>query len=158
MRTQFLMNILLTVIWVAVTGSLEGINFLFGFVASFLVLWIINLSAKERKYFVIAPKLISFFFYFIYELFKANLEVAYEVITPKLNMKPGIIKVPLDITSDLEITILANLITLTPGTLSLDVSSDKKVLYVHAMYIHNEQEFIDSIKNGFEKRILEITR
>jgi multicomponent Na+:H+ antiporter subunit E len=73
-------------------------------------------------------------------------------------MKPGIVKVPLDAKSDLEITLLANLITLTPGTLSLGVSKDRSALYVHAMYIQSKQEFIDSIKNGFEKKLLEIMR
>ena len=73
-------------------------------------------------------------------------------------MKPGIVKVPLTIQSNLGITFLANMISLTPGTLSLDVSNDKKVLYVHAMYVTDKEEFIDSIKNGFEKRILEILR
>jgi multicomponent Na+:H+ antiporter subunit E len=60
--------------------------------------------------------------------------------------------------TNLEITLLANLITLTPGTLSLDVSDDRKVLYVHAMYLSDKQAFIDDIKNGFEKRLLEILR
>jgi len=93
----------------------------------------------------------------LYELVKANLQVAYEVITPNLNMTPGIVAVPLDISSDFQITMLANLITLTPGTLSLDVSEDKKVLYVHSMYIKDREEFIKGIKTGFEKRIIEIS-
>jgi multicomponent Na+:H+ antiporter subunit E len=101
---------------------------------------------------------VSLFFYFLYELVKANLEVAYDVATPKFYMKPGIIGVPLDAKTDLEITLLANMITLTPGTLSLDVSEDRKILYVHAMYITDRESFIRSIKDGFEKRLLEITR
>ena len=89
---------------------------------------------------------------------KANIQVAIEVVTPTHHMKPGIVSVPLDAKTDVEITFLANLITLTPGTLSLDVSTDRKVLYVHSMYVHNKQEFIDDIKNGFEKRLLAILR
>jgi len=73
-------------------------------------------------------------------------------------MEPGIIEYPLDAKSDLEITLLANVITLTPGTLSLDVSGDRKVLYVHGMYVHDKEEFIRGIKDGFEKRILKIIR
>jgi multicomponent Na+:H+ antiporter subunit E len=68
------------------------------------------------------------------------------------------VRVPLDAESDLEITLLANLISLTPGTLSLDVSDDKKVLYVHSMYIEDKEEFIHGIKNGFERRLLELLR
>lgn len=158
MRSRFLSNILLTFIWVALTGSFELLNFVFGFVLSFLILRVITIGKGKSKYFTILPKVIAFVFFFLYELFKANLQVAYDVVTPKFYMKPGIIKVPLDAKTDLEITLLANLISLTPGTLSLDVSNDKKVLYVHGMYVSNKEKFIQGIKQGFEKRLLEILR
>ena len=156
MKTKFVANILLTVIWVALTGNFSLINYIFGFVLSFFILWVISKEKKKSTYFTLVPKVIGFVFYFLFELVKANLEVAYEVITPKLKMTPGIVKVPLKIQSDIGITLLANLISLTPGTLSLDVSDDKKVLFVHAMYIKDKDEFIRGIKNGFEKRLLDI--
>lgn len=158
MKIQFLLNLVLTIVWVFLTGSLEFVNFLFGFILSFLVLWLISRKQENRKYFVIAPRLISFFFFFLYELLKANIQVAHDVITPKFYMQPGIVAFPLAAKSDLEITILANVISLTPGTLSLDVSDDKKTLYIHAMYVNDKEEFIQDIKNGFERRILSITR
>ncbi len=157
MKNRFLANLLLTFIWVALTGSFEFPNVVFGFILSFFLLWIITRGSGNVRYFKLVPRVVAFFFFFSYELIKANLQVAYEVSTPKLNMKPGIVAVPLDIKSDFEITMLANLITLTPGTLSLDVSEDKSVLYVHAMYITNKEDFIRSIKNGFEKRIMQIS-
>lgn len=158
MQGKFLANILLTIIWVFLTGSFTVVNFTFGFVISFLILWIISSKDGNTKYVRLIPKLVSFFLFFLWEVIKANVQVAYEVITPKNNMKPGIVKIPLDAKTNLEITLLANLITLTPGTLSLDVSEDKKVLYVHSMYVHNKQDFIDEIKNGFEHRLLGILR
>jgi len=158
MRNHFLLNLILTIVWVFLTGSLELVNFVFGFIVSFLVLWVISRGTKRNKYFYVAPRIISFFFFFLYELFKANFQVAADVITPKFYMKPGIVEVPLDARSNLEITLLANMISLTPGTLSLDVSDDKKVLYVHAMYIDDKDKFIKGIKNGFERRILSILR
>jgi len=158
MRVQFLLNILLAVVWVFLTGTVNATNFAFGFILSYLVLWLISSNDDKRKYFVIGPRIIGFAFYFLYELVKANLQVAAHVVTPKFYMEPGIIKYPLDAKTDLEITLLANVITLTPGTLSLDVSDDRKVLYIHAMYVSDKDEFIDSIKNGFEKRILKIVR
>lgn len=157
MKNRFLSNLLLTFVWVALTGGFNFPNILFGFLLSYFVLFIITRGRRRARYFRLVPKLIAFAFYFIYELIKANLQVAWEVSTPKLYMKPGIVGVPLDIKSDAQITFLANLITLTPGTLSLDISEDKKVLYVHSMYIKDREEFIKSIKNGFEKRILEIS-
>ena len=91
-------------------------------------------------------------------MLKANLQVAYEVMTSNLHMKPGIIKMPLDAKTDLEITLLSTLISLTPGTLVLDVSEDKTVIYIHGMYLEDREKFIQSIKNGLEKPLLEIMR
>jgi multicomponent Na+:H+ antiporter subunit E len=157
-KTRFLSNLLLSFIWLAVTGTFTFENFIFGFLLSFVLMWLITTNRREEKYFSRGPKLIGFVFFFLYELIKANLQVAYDVITPRYYMEPGIIKIPLTAKTNLEITLLANLITLTPGTLSLDVSDDRKVLYVHAMYVKDKEEFIASIKNGFERKLLEILR
>jgi multicomponent Na+:H+ antiporter subunit E len=158
MKKLLLVNMILTVVWVALTGSFVFMNFVFGFVLAFLILWLVNTDAVNRKYFRLVPSVLSFFLYFLYELVKANIQVAYDVVTPTFYMTPGIVAVPLDVKTDLEITILANVISLTPGTLSLDVSDDRKVLYVHSMYIKDRENFVKSIKNGFEKKLLNITR
>lgn len=158
MRTKFLIHMMLVFIWLALTGDFSWANFIFGFIISFVGLWQVNRNEKQKRYFKVIPQVLSFIFYFIYELTKANLQVAYEVISPPLNMKPGIVKLPLDVKTDLEITLLANVISLTPGTLSLDVSPDKRFLYVHAMYVYDKEEFIRSIKDGFERRILQIVK
>ncbi|WP_185974371.1 Na+/H+ antiporter subunit E [Litoribacter populi] len=157
-KTKLLSNILLAIIWVSLTGNFSAEGFVFGFMLSYVLLWLISTSRRDDKYFTRGPKIIAFFFFFIYELVKANLQVAYDVMTPRYYMKPGIIRIPLHAKTDLEITLLANLISLTPGTLSLDVSDDKKVLYVHAMYVSDKEAFIHSIKNGFERKLLEILR
>ncbi len=144
--------------WVFLTGSYEVSSFSFGFFIGFLIMWIIGSQKGGNKYVKILPRVISFLFYFLYAVIVANLQVAYEVMTPNLNVKPGIIKIPLDVETNVEISLLANLITLTPGTLSIDVSDDKKVLYVHTMYVDDKDKFIHDIKRGFERRILLITR
>jgi len=157
-KTKFLSNLLLSFIWVALTGTFTLEYFIFGFMLSYALMWIITTNRREDQYFKRGPKLVGFVFFFLYELVKANVQVAYDVMTPRYYMKPGIIRIPLHAKTDLEITLLANLISLTPGTLSLDVSDDKKVLYVHAMYVRDREVFVRSIKNGFEKRLLEILR
>ena len=96
--------------------------------------------------------------FFVWELILANLRVAHDVITPRHYMRPGILAVPLDAQTDLEITMLSNLITLTPGTLSLDISIDRRVLYIHAMYIDDVDEVRQKIKEGYERIILEVLR
>jgi multicomponent Na+:H+ antiporter subunit E len=158
MKNIFLLNILLTLIWAALTGKFSFGNFIFGFSLSYLILYILDQKDKPSSYFKRVPQVLGFFIFFIKELIKANIQVAYDVVTPEDYMKPGIVAVPLDAETDIEISILANLITLTPGTLSLDVSTDRKVLYVHGMYVSDKEKFISDIKNGFEKRLLNLLR
>ncbi len=111
-----------------------------------------------RKAFFQVIYLIELFFFFLWELIIASLAVAYEVVRRGHNMKPGIIAVPLDAKSDLAITIFSSLVTLTPGTLSLDVSADKSHLFVHAMYITkgDSATLAKELKNGFERRIIRV--
>lgn len=105
-------------------------------------------------------QILYFILFFLWELLAANLRVAVDILTPPHQMRPGIIAIPLDVETDAEITLLTNLITLTPGTLSLDLSADRRVLYIHTMYI--DRDDIDAarerIKSGFERRVLEVLR
>jgi multicomponent Na+:H+ antiporter subunit E len=73
-------------------------------------------------------------------------------------LRPGVIGVPLDAKTDLEITLLSILVTLTPGTLSIDVSADKRVLYIHFLDIEDVEEARRNIKNGLERQLLEVLR
>ena len=158
MQKQFLLNLLLTFVWVALTGVFLFVNFFFGFVLGYFILWTLNRNSDEKGYFKRLPKVISFLFFFVYELLLANLEVAYDLITPTFFMKPGIIRFELAAKTDMEITLLSNLISLTPGTMVLDVSDDKKVLYIHVMYVRDREKFVARIKKGFERRLLNILR
>ncbi|MCK8600371.1 Na+/H+ antiporter subunit E [Desulfoferrobacter suflitae] len=151
-----LLNLLLTIAWMALTGQFLLSNFIVGFAVAYLILWLAQVEADPSGYFARVPKMIALLTFFLWELIKANLKVAYDVLSPKWHMRPGVVAIPLELTSDLEITLLANLITLTPGTLSLDVSTDRKVLYVHSMYIDDVNEFQRQIKDGFERRIREV--
>ena len=68
---------------------------------------------------------------FLWECFKANIDVAWRVIHPQLPINPGIVRVKTSLKTDTALTFLANSITLTPGTLSVDVDKDDGLLYVH---------------------------
>ena len=158
MVKQFLMNLLLAFTWVALTGVLYYSNFLFGFAIGFFLLWLMNRNERDQRYFNRVPKIIGFVLYFLYEMVKANIQVAYDVITPKFFMKPGIVQYPMEAESDFEINMLSTMIALTPGTLVIDVSEDRKVLYIHAMYMKSKEQFIGQIKERVERRLLEIIR
>jgi multicomponent Na+:H+ antiporter subunit E len=151
----FLANILLTFVWVALTGEFIYQNFILGFALSFFVLWISTAFGRSSRYFHRLFNSVILVLFFFKELIRANLYITYDILTPTFHMRPAIVEVPLDAKTDAEITLLANLITLTPGTLSIDVSEDKKFIYVHTMYLTTKEEFINEIKNGLEKRLLE---
>jgi multicomponent Na+:H+ antiporter subunit E len=151
-------NIFLSLVWMALTGAFTFANFVVGFAVSSAVLWLTG-SRGEVAFIVYLTRFFRFvglFFFFLWELLMANLRVAYEVLTPGYQMRAAIIAIPLDANSDLEITVLANLITLTPGTLSLDVSADRKILYIHAMHVHDVEKFRKEIKVRLERRVMEV--
>lgn len=95
---------------------------------------------------------------FVRELVMSSLVVARDVLRPGARYRSAIIGVPLDLRTDAQITVLANMVTLTPGTTSLLVSDDRKTLYVHAMDTTSPEETIASIKDGFEKKVMETFR
>jgi multicomponent Na+:H+ antiporter subunit E len=147
------LNALLAIAWTAVTGQATPVNFLFGFLLGYFVLWLTWQETAPSSYFGKGPRVIGFVLFFIRELIVANLRVAYEVLTPWFTARPAIVAVPLEPQSDLEITLLALMLTLMPGSLSLDVSSDKKTLYVHNMFVSDPDSYRQEVKQNFERRV-----
>lgn len=153
---MFLLNLLLALAWALMSGSLTSESFLMGFVVGYILLWLLSGARGPTRYFKRVVQALGLLLFFVKELAKANVRVAYEVITPTLYARPGVVAVPLDIQSDGAITLLANLVTLTPGTLCLDVSTDRRVMYIHTMYVDDVEKFRREIKQGFERRIQEL--
>lgn len=149
------MNVLLAVAWAAVTGSFSLLNLAFGFVLAMGALWLIREQVGTVGYFSRAYRLILLALLFVYELFLSAFKVAKLVLTPNMDLNPGIFAFPLRLERDFEITLLANLITLTPGTLSVDVSEDGRTLFVHAIDCSDPEGACKDIADGFERRIME---
>src|SRR5690606_5663580 len=159
MTQNFLLNIMLTFVWVALTGELNYANFSFGFVLGFYILWLVNRKSNSgTEYIYKVPNIIIVILYFLYEMLKANIEVTVDVMAPNYMMKPGIIKYETGAKSDFEITMLCNMISLTSGSLVIHISDDKKFIYIHVMYIRDKQKFIDNFKRRTENKLLEILR
>jgi multicomponent Na+:H+ antiporter subunit E len=108
------------------------------------------------KLIVKAALIVKFLISFIWQMFLANIRVAYYILVPGAIAKPGVISYPLHCTSDAQITVFAVTLSLTPGTLALDVSDDKKHLYIHAMSIDDKKHLIDEIKRHLEQPIMRI--
>ena len=161
----FLFNLSLTMLltWFTVEVysdiSATGFMVLLVFGGWNVVFWLFSFFYNKEAFYK-APKVSFLIVFYLKELARASLQVAYDIVTPHDYMNPALIAVPLDAETDFEITLLASLVTMTPGTLSIDVSKDRKTLYVHATYMKSgDPEGVKrEIKEGFEKKILRITR
>lgn len=154
----YLINILLALVWTAVTGSFTLANIVFGFLLGAGALYLIREQVGSLGYFRRGMKLAALALLFLYELVLSAWRVAKLVLSPRMDLKPGIFSYPLTVDRDFEITLLANLITLTPGTLSVDVSDDRRTLYVHAIDCSDAEQLRRDIAEGFERRIMEAFR
>ncbi|MEJ8560745.1 Na+/H+ antiporter subunit E [Yoonia sp. GPGPB17] len=153
----FLLNLLLAVTWAGLWGSFTLTQLAFGFVMGFLTLWIAQpLFDGPSSYYVRAYRIVRLVLFFLYDLCVSSIRVAYDVLTPKDHSTPAILEMPLDVKSDIEILLVTNLISLTPGTLSLDVTPDRKTLIVHAMFADDPEEVIHNLKSGMERMVKEV--
>jgi multicomponent Na+:H+ antiporter subunit E len=154
----FFINLFIALGYMGVQGQFTPTAFLVGFALGYAALWITRSLYDDARYFNRAPKVARLLGFFLIELVSSNLRVLWDVITPTHISRPGIVGIPLDAESDLEILLVSNLISLTPGTLSVDLSPDHRTLYVHVMFLEDPDRFRKEIKDGVERRVLEVTR
>jgi multicomponent Na+:H+ antiporter subunit E len=154
----FLLNIFLAIGFSAVLGQFNLSGFIAGFIVGYIALWLTKPLYGQTRYFERLPRVLGLIAFFGKELLISNLRVLWDVITPKHISRPGIIGIPLDARTDVEIMLVANLISLTPGTLSMDLSEDRKVLYIHVMFLDDIDRTRQQIKQGLERRVLEVMR
>lgn len=159
--TLFAINTLLAIAWGALWGSFAPLDLLAGFLFGFAALWFARRlvgAPQETHYFRALPQAVILFVYFLKELVKSCLMVARDCIARDPRLHPAIVKLPIGPKSDLEIFLLANLITLTPGTLTLDVAEDKSHLVIHSIYAENAEALIADLQSGMEHRVAEVFR
>ena len=156
--TVFLLNTLLALVWIALTGTFTPTNYGVGFAVGFVLLWIIRRLMPPSDYFVKVPQVIGFGLFYFWEILQANVRMLWVVLAPRPPIRPAVVAIPLEARTNTEVSVLANLITLTPGTLFLDVSQDRCVMYVHALYVDDVDAFRQELKDGLERRVLEILR
>jgi multicomponent Na+:H+ antiporter subunit E len=148
-------NLLLALAWAALQGEFSLQTLVTGLVLGYLILLVlVRGGVLPSPYIGRVHRVLGLAAYFFWELVKANFRLALDVATPRFSMKPGIIALPLDATEDSQILLLSMLINTTPGSVALDVSPDRKTLYVHVMYMDTPEAARDDIKQGFERRVL----
>jgi multicomponent Na+:H+ antiporter subunit E len=151
-----LLTIVLAIGWAAATDSFTMPNLLLGVIVAAAGLFVVRRHVSRPNLLPRAFRIAGLAVTFVRELVLSALRVARLVIRPDLrtHIRPAIIAFPLKAETDAEITLLANLITLTPGTLSVDVSEDRKLLYIHAIHVTDRDAFIREIANGFERQVI----
>jgi multicomponent Na+:H+ antiporter subunit E len=147
-------SILLALAWAALRGEVSLANLLVGYAFGYVILALLarggvlpsTLATRSLR----AAGLALFF---ARELLVANLRVALDVLRPSLRIEPAVVAIPLDVTSDGEILLLSMLINITPGSVTIDLSDDRRTLYVHLMHMKSAEQSRREIKDGFERRV-----
>lgn len=161
-KSRIVVFIFSFLVWAALTDVKNYQEVLIGLAIALIISLIAGqfliTTEKSRG---IVKRVAHFFIYifkFVWEMVKANLEVAYLVIHPKVPIKPGIVKIKTKLNKDSAITVLANSITLTPGTLTIDVNKDKQELYIHWIKVKTDKvdEATNEIGQRFEKTLTEV--
>jgi len=162
MKSRIALFILAFLVWMCLCWSFDWQHVFIGVLVACFIAFMTGDMFVERTHLLRSPKRYFWFLYyiplFVWECFKANIDVAYRVGHPDLPIKPGIVKVKTKLKSDAGLTFLANSITLTPGTLSVDVDKENGFLYVHWINAKDIERATQLIVHKFErilKRIFE---
>ncbi|WP_391202907.1 Na+/H+ antiporter subunit E [Psychrobacillus sp. L4] len=158
MALQILLNVVIALTWMFLSVSFKPSTFIVGYVLGLLMLWMLRKSFSSRFYLERIWAVIKLVILFLKELTLSNIAVLLLIIKPKMPIRPAIFAMPTVLEKDWEITLLSSLITLTPGTIVIDISDDNKILYIHSIDFDNVDDAINSIKDTFEKAILEVSK
>lgn len=148
-------NMIFAIAWVAITGTVTLGGLLIGFLVGYVALWMIQPLIGNTRYPYRVLAWVRLVVMFIYELFVSSFAVLFDILTPQHRARPAIIEMPLDVKSDAGLLLVTNLISLTPGTLSLDVTDDRKTLLVHAMFADDPDALCRDLKNGMERWVID---
>lgn len=151
--SRILFHVVLALLWCMMHNSFHPVTFIVGYLLAWASTSMFKVITTYKPYRMNVLEGIKLFFIFLKEMIVANIQIAYIIISPSMNIRPGLIEYPLDIRNDGAIVLLANMISLTPGTLSVDISPDRKFIYVHAMVMETPDQLKQQIKNTFERRI-----
>jgi multicomponent Na+:H+ antiporter subunit E len=152
--------ILSLIFWLLLTFKLTVPNIIVGSVASLICSLFFGRFFVTNVYKLLQPKryfwFVIYLAVFVWECIKANFDVAYRVLHPAMPIRPGIVKVKTTLKSDMAKMLLANSITMTPGTITVDIIDD--CLYIHWIYIRSEdpEVYTKIITGAFEKYIKRI--
>ncbi|MDG1969569.1 MAG: Na+/H+ antiporter subunit E [Paracoccaceae bacterium] len=152
-----LLTLLLAVVWTLLQNDVSAGMIVFGVILGVIIPFGTSIWWPDRPSGFRIGKMISYSFLVIWDIFVANVQVAWIVLTrPNDKLRPAWIEVPLDLRQPEAISVLAGTITLTPGTVSADLSDEGHSLLVHALDADDPDAVRDEIKDRYERRLKEI--
>ena len=152
-----LLTLILTIVWMFLQNEISAGMIVFGFILGIIIPWSTSIWWPDTPQGFRPGKMISYSFIVIWDIIVANIEVAWIVLTvPANKLKPAWIVVPLRLREPEAMTLLAGTITLTPGTVSADLSDKGHSLLVHVLHTDDPDAIRDDIINRYEARLLEI--
>lgn len=150
-------SVMLLIVWLMINSSIGFGHILLGAILGIAIPLLCAPLRVPQPAIKKPIKALLYILLVLKDIVVANIQVAFLVMGPLRRINPGFVAVPLDLPDELPITVLASTVTMTPGTVSGEVSKDKKWLYVHVLDMpENEQEVIDLIKQRYESRVKEI--
>lgn len=156
MLNRAVFNVIVALVWALLKGDVNLVNLVWGYVLGMVAMFLFRpvkpvdtLTRKVGAFLVLVAV-------FLWELLKADWAVLKIVLSRNPRTRSGIIALPLELKSDWGITLLGNMITLTPGTITMEVAPDRKFIYVHVIDIENAEDVKRDIKKAFETRIREV--
>ena len=147
-------SILLALAWAALQGDITLANLLVGYAIGYTILALLAKGGVLPSTFASRTRhAVGLAGFFAWELMLANVRVAIDVLRPRTTIRPAVVAIPLDVTSDGEILLLSMLINITPGSVTIDLSADRRTLYVHVIHMTSVEASRREIKDGFERRV-----
>lgn len=159
MAAQFLLNIFIAILWVLLKDEdvVTLQTLLTGFIIGSFIIWLMRRFFGRSFYLQRAISIIKLLLIFLEEMFYSSIVVIKHILSPKLDLKPGIFSYKTPLKKDWEVTVLSILLTLTPGSVVMEVNETGDVIYIHAMDLTRYKDDLKRSLKRFEKAIMEVS-
>ncbi len=158
MTTQILLNLLIAMVWMLLHDEWSTLTFAIGFLLGFLIIYSFRRFFPTPFYGRKLWAILKLIYLFGIDLILSSVVVIGQVIRPRLNIQPGIFKMETKLKTEWELAMLVNLLTLTPGSVVMEIAPEEGMLYVHTMDLKTNEQSVRKTKNKLEDVIIEVMR
>lgn len=158
MPTQVLINIFIAILWMFLADSWTGLSFISGYLCGLFIIFILRRYFNEKFYIFTLIAAVHLLLVFFWEAITSAFAVIREILRPKITLTPGVFKLETGLRTEVEITLISLLLTLTPGSVVMETIPEKGIIYLHGMDMPESKEAVIKSARKFEKAIKRVTR